>query len=446
MLILRHIFLFVLFLFATQKELLSLQVDNFNINISSFSSTQFTEKDISEEDYTDFIKDHIFSQPEYTYAIASENEKNYLLTSAVRSRFPSISGSVINDEVLDRNIDDFNSIRKRQDDSFDAIAEINQPIYTGGRISSKVKLARIERNNSIVMKRATLSELILESNDIFVSASIFSYLHEYSKELLAIIMPFKEKMQTRVESGAIDPAEFAVFQTRLNSLQSTIFKIEASSKTTIANYEYFFKSKFEFNGFPKINVKFDGATSKNDSFNLDIKENQYLASLENIKIVRSDYLPQFGLKARYTEYDIDESNNENDIRGGLYLSMPIFQFGKGLAAINAEKAKSRATKFEIDIEKKSSDSRKNELLSTLESSYKALVKLKDAFNDTKKQREIIQQRILLSGFSPVSFLEVCENEINQLKILLETEYDIQSAYYYILHENQLLINKMKIYL
>ena len=126
--------------------------------------------------------------------------------------------------------------------------------------------------------------------------------------------------------------------------------------------------------------------------------------------------------------------------------MPIFQFGKGLAAINAEKAKSRATKFEIDIEKKSSDSRKNELLSTLESSYKALVKLKDAFNDTKKQREIIQQRILLSGFSPVSFLEVCENEINQLKILLETEYDIQSAYYYILHENQLLINKMKIYL
>ena len=136
MLILRHIFLFVLFLFATQKELLSLQVDNFNINISSFSSTQFTEKDISEEDYTDFIKDHIFSQPEYTYAIASENEKNYLLTSAVRSRFPSISGSVINDEVLDRNIDDFNSIRKRQDDSFDAVAEINQPIYTGGRISS----------------------------------------------------------------------------------------------------------------------------------------------------------------------------------------------------------------------------------------------------------------------------------------------------------------------
>ena len=111
--------------------------------------------------------------------MAGEYEKKYLLTSAVRSRFPTISGSIVNDEVLDRNVDDFTSIRKRQDDSFDAIAEIRQPIYTGGRISGEISLARIERNNSIVKKRSILSELIVTSNEIFLTASIYYYVNDY---------------------------------------------------------------------------------------------------------------------------------------------------------------------------------------------------------------------------------------------------------------------------
>ena len=104
------------------------EVDIDNISSISFNSLPVNEKSLKENDYIDFIKSHIFSQPEYAFALAGENEKKYLLTSAVRSRFPTISGSIVNDEVLDRNVDDFTSIRKRQDDSFDAIAEIRQPI------------------------------------------------------------------------------------------------------------------------------------------------------------------------------------------------------------------------------------------------------------------------------------------------------------------------------
>ena len=434
------------FVFFINTAVFGQEIGINEISIKSFTSIDYAQNSLTEEEYNSFVREHIFSQPEFTYAIASEREKDYLLTSAVRSRFPSISGRVINDEVLDRNIEDFSSIRKRRDDSFDAVAEINQPIYSGGKISSQVKLARIERNNSVVRKRATLSELIVESNSIFISANIYSYLQDYADNLLEIILPFKEKMENRVMSGAIDPAEYAVFLARLNGFQSSIYRIEAMKKTYVANYEYFFKKEFIFNGFPHIEIDYNNNNKINDSFLLDIKENDYLASLENVKIVRSDYLPQFGVRARYTEYDINKESNENDIRGGLYLTMPIFNFGKGLAAINAEKAKANATKFQIEIERKSSERRKNEFSTNLESSYKAVSKIKDAFNDTQKQRKIIQERILLSGFSPISFLEVCENEVQQLRILLETEFDLISSYYSYLHENQLLINKMKIYL
>ena len=251
-------------------------------------------------------------------------------------------------------------------------------------------------------------------------------------------------MKRRVESGTIDPAEYAIFLTRLNKLQSTIYMIEARAKTNIARFENFFKTKYTYMGFPKVSIFLDNQLNSRNSFELDIKKNDYLVSIENVKITRSDYLPQLGLKARYTEYDVNKNSTDNDIRGGIYLSMPIFNFGKGWADIQAKKARSRASKFEIDIEEKISDNKKNEFLTIIESSNKAVIKLKDALNDTKKQRNILEERILLTGFSPVSLLDVADNELAQLRLLLETEFDLLEGYYNILRHNQLLINKMKI--
>ena len=48
-----------------------------------------------------------------------------------------LSVKIINDEVIDRKINEFTSLRKRQDDSFDAALELSQPIYTGGSINAR---------------------------------------------------------------------------------------------------------------------------------------------------------------------------------------------------------------------------------------------------------------------------------------------------------------------
>ena len=129
----------------------------FDIKSISFSSSEFSREYLSEETYISFIKDHIFVQPEYKFASAVQNEKRLLLRSANRERLPTISGRIINDEVIDRKINDFSSIRKRQDDSFDAVAEINQPLYQGGKINSEIRFARHQSNNSAIEKKLTTS-------------------------------------------------------------------------------------------------------------------------------------------------------------------------------------------------------------------------------------------------------------------------------------------------
>ena len=146
------IILFTNLLFAQQISDFSKKIDIYNINSLSFNALDFDNKFLSEEEYSNFIKDHIFSQPEFKYALASQNEKRLLLRSANRERFPTLSGRVINDEVIDRKIDDLSSLRKRQDDSFDAVAEIRQPLFEGGKINSQIKYARYEYNNSSIQK------------------------------------------------------------------------------------------------------------------------------------------------------------------------------------------------------------------------------------------------------------------------------------------------------
>ena len=277
-----------------------------------------------------------------------------------------------------------------------------------------------------------------------LSNLFYYHLHKYSLELLEGLEPYREKMGSRVQSGAIDPVEHAVFLARLNKFQSTIFTLEARSKTSIANFENTFRISFEFLGFPKIGISMDSEISKNDSFALLFKESQYFASLENVNVTKSDYMPKLGVQAGYTKYDIDQSSNESDIRGGIYLSFPIFDFGRGRAKINASKAKARSAQVEIDIEKKSNDVKENELITIIESSYKANEKLKDVFQDTKKQRTIIRDRILLSGFSPITLIEASENELVQLQILLESEYKLLASYYSLLHQNRFLLNQLKL--
>lgn len=418
--------------------------NNFDIKSISFSSLDFQNNLIDEETYLNFIRDHIFDQPEFKFAAAIQNEKRLLLRSANRERFPTISGRVINDEVLDRKIEDFSSLRKRQDDSFDAVAEINQPLYSGGKINSQIKFARHQSNYSKIEKNSATSSLILEANSIFLQAMIYDYIYKYSVDLLENLIPFKDKMQKRVSSGAIDPAQYALFLARLNKFQSTIYTLEAKAKTSLTNYENTFNEIFSYRGLPRIAIIIENNFELRDSFNLALKENEYLSSVENVAITKSEYRPQFGLKARYTEYDIDKNKNDSDIRGGLYLSVPIFDFGRGKAKIQASQAQSDAAKIGIDVERKSDKVTESGIFARIESSNKAIDKLKEAFNDTKTQRKIINDRIMLTGFSPTSLIETSENELSQLQILLETEYVLLSSFYELLHHNQSLINHFKL--
>ena len=399
---------------------------------------------IDEDSYIDFIRTSIFDQPEFKYAVSLSAEQEFNLKYAKRGRFPSITGNIVNDESIERDITDNQSVRKRRDDSFDATVEIRQPIYTGGQISAAIRGANSKSKNSATQKQDTLSKLILDANQIYLSSVNSSFLFNYASNLLDTLRPFKQKVKDRVDAGVMDPVEFALFSVRYNRIETLVFQLKSSSEKYNNEFSFFYKKDFKNLAFPRFSINKELIKKGKKSYDVDSAQFTYSEKLENITSVKSEFRPQMGIRAQYTKYDIDDDSNEDDIRGGLYLSVPIFNFGRGVAKINSAKAAAEGSRNAINIAEKKDNIKESSLFSEFTNSINNKPIFLNGFNTTLNQRKTIQDRLELSGFAVNALAEVMINEISQLQTLLNNEASILELYLSLLHQNQQLNNNFRI--
>tara|TARA_B100000579_G_scaffold420427_1_gene420147 strand:- start:6102 stop:7445 length:1344 start_codon:yes stop_codon:yes gene_type:complete len=408
----------------------------------TFSSLRSETSTINQEDYYDFIRISIIEQPEYSFALSSMEEKNMLVKYQQRHRFPDLSFRVINDRSISRDVNDFTSIRKRRDDSFDAAVEINQPIYSGGSINNRVKIARIDYSLSRAERNRIFSELIVDANKIYLDAVKSDFIYSYSSKVLNELFPFLEKVKERVNLGISDPIELAIFSIKYNSLSSKVQRLRTQKNRDIGVFEYFYKRKFENNFFPEILVPKLQHNNK-ESYEVETARLNYENKEGQVALTKSEFRPQLGINIRYTRYDIDENEIEdNDLRGGLTFSMPIFTFGRASAKISSAKAHANASKMSIGIEKKADEVRENEIVNVIESSQTTRNELIASFQDTKRQRNIIIDRLDVTNFSADALVNSYTEEIALLENILDAEMSLLHGYFLYLHQNKTLINQL----
>ena len=116
---------FLILCFLTSSNVYSIDNDLINNSSLSFSKINLQNSTINESDYFEFIRDSIITQPEFLYANSKFLEKNQALKFEQRQRWPELSVRIINDQVIDRKVNELTSLRKRQDDSFDAAFELS---------------------------------------------------------------------------------------------------------------------------------------------------------------------------------------------------------------------------------------------------------------------------------------------------------------------------------
>ncbi len=414
-------------------------------NISSrltFSSLRDEINNIDQSDYYNFLRISIVEQPEYSYSISTVTEKNMLLKYEKRHRFPELSLRVINDKIISRDVDDLTSIRKRQDDSFDIAVELSQPIYSGGTISNRIKMARIDYSISETARDDSFSKLILDANNIYLKAVKSDFLYNYSSKMLKELSPYLDKVKERVSIGISDPIELAIFSIKYNTLSSKVQKLKTERDRDVGIFEYFFKNKFINYSFPEVFIPNLSLDSK-ESYDVKAARLRFKSSEAETNLIKGEFRPKFGFNARFTSYDVDdEEKKDKDIRGGVYFSMPIFTFGRASAKVSSAKAKENATKMSIGIEKKNDENRENEVVNIVQSSQNTREELISSFDDTQLQRKIVSDRLDVISFSPDALVNSYNEELNLLENILETEASLLHGYFMYLHQNRLLLGHL----
>ncbi|MFL2815726.1 MAG: TolC family protein [Alphaproteobacteria bacterium] len=328
---------------------------------------------------------------------------------------------------------------------FDASVEISQAIYSGGSINAKIGIARKEFSMSRLMKDEALSSQILRANEVYLKATTSSILYNYGQNILNEAIPFMEKVRDRVNLGISDPIQLAVFAIKFNNLESKVQILRTNKNRDVGVYEYFFKTKFTNEAFPEVLIPPLSMDYNRKAYEVENSILNYESKREETRLTRSEFLPQFGFRTRYTEYDIDDNEGEDsDIRGGIYFSMPVFTFGRASAKISSSKAKERAFKMNIDIERKSDDTLETEIVTLIDSSVNTRKEIFKAYNDTRKQSSIIRDRLEITNFSPDAYVDSALEELNQLERFLATETSLLHGYMLYKHQNRELTSLIRI--
>ena len=257
-------------------------------------------------------------------------------------------------------------------------------------------------------------------------------MYNYSNDIIKEIEPYLDKVKERVELGISDPILLALFSIKYNSLKSKVQILKANMNRDIGVFEYFFNTKFENAKFPNIFVNQIEMSKDTEGYDVEASKILFESAKEDTNLVKGEFRPKFGFNTRYTVYDLDEKENDSDIRGGIFFSMPIFTFGRATAKIAASKAKTDATRLSIEV------------VNLVKSAFNTRKEIFSSLNDTKDQRRIIKNRLDSTNFSPENYVTSCLEEINLLDQAISIEISMIQGYLSYLHQNQKLNNYMRI--
>tara|TARA_B100001057_G_scaffold499128_1_gene608647 strand:+ start:1571 stop:2935 length:1365 start_codon:yes stop_codon:yes gene_type:complete len=440
-------FLFFLFFLSTSNLVGNdLQGTNESEEVEAFIFTKDYGVKIDVNDYIDIINNAVINQPEFKASVAGKSSSKFNLNYARSDRLPNIISSLRNENVLDREVKDINSIRKIQDDSLDAIVEINQAIYSGGKLNAKVRSAKNIFESSSIALTESASILVLKANEIFLRAMNQGILVNYLTKRLSEIKDIIQSVEVRVQAGITQPEDLALVEMRYNNLSITLAQTKAELLSSQNAYQLFFRQPFNVNMVPIFPIVNHNNIDDNRkiSYQEMIADYEYKESQEQIKIARSPYLPNFGFNIKYIRYDLNKEGDEFDLKGGVYFNMPIFTFGRGKNAVAAARSTSNQILWDKEAVTLEVSTQTTGMKKQLEGLIIARSNIIQSLLNSRKQEEILNSRMAVSNYSAVALSELISQEVATFSNLLTTEIQILNLDLQISHAETNLLERFRL--
>ncbi len=229
---------------------------------------------------------------------------------------------------------------------FNAGLQATQPIYTGGKISTATKLAKVGIAAAEVERTRSEAEVIMEADEAFYTYLKVEEMLLSANAYRTVVDEFYRQVESMLKSGMCTNSDLLKVQVKVN--EAELNQIKAQNGVTLARMNLCYVV-----GLPISTLDIDVV----DSFNLqqsidptlDVTsrpEVELLAkSVEakelEVKIARSDFLPTVSAMASYSYTNGLTLNGENlfgstpSFTGGVVVNIPIFHWGEGRRKVSA---------------------------------------------------------------------------------------------------------------
>jgi len=328
--------------------------DKYSFTVKAYRSNYFPKLSLSGMGYYSSSSNDIKFKPgEYTLfdpkilngIDLSSIPPQYLIYLSLLSNYATVTLPDIN-------------LNLKLNNTYMAGANINQPLYMGGKISAAYKMSKIGRDISSLSVELTKDEVILETDKAYWTTVQAQELYKSAKKFKETVEEFYRVVKNACDAGLKPKNDFLKVQVQLNRADLMLQRAENGATLSRMNL-------CQIIGLPVQTeiVLTEPITEQLPSldYNRDIFSRPEYAILEmqielkeqEKKLVRSDFLPQAGVRGSYNYINGVRLNDEKLFDSGSFsaivsVTIPLFQWGEGMNKIKAAEAEKEIIQLQRD--------------------------------------------------------------------------------------------------
>lgn len=226
--------------------------------------------------------------------------------------------------------------------------QLEQPVYMGGKIIAARNMSEIGTNMAVLNRKKNDSEIRIETEEAYWNVIKAKELYEVSIKYKNLVEELFNNIEKMNKTGMSPRNELLKVQVKLNEANLSMKRSENAirlSKMALCHIMGIpLTDDIEISG----TIEFEPAVFRNDEFIIENRSEYKLLSeninlkKEQIKSVRSDYLPRIGLVAGYNYIDGVRMNGHKFLKDDIFsvmlaVKIPLFHWGEGHRKIKSAK-------------------------------------------------------------------------------------------------------------
>lgn len=244
--------------------------------------------------------------------------------------------------------------------TYNASLRIEQPIYTGGKITAAFKMAKTGREMAQINETLSASQVTLLCDEAYWNCVKTKAMIETATKYKKTLEELQRMVQNAVEEGMTHRKDLLTVQVKMNEAQLNLTRAQNGYRLSIMNLNHI--TGLPIHNTTEVIDSFDNDISISttpDSFDITLRPEYTLLTKQlemkkqQEKLARSEFLPNIGVMGIYGYTNGLKMNGERLVNGLnfaalLSINIPIYHWGEGRNKIKEAKVQSSIAQMQLN--------------------------------------------------------------------------------------------------